>query len=281
MKRKGSPLRPLELPCAGRGGLGWAWGLILILGTALTLERGDRTAYPAGEPQDAFEAHHPIYRELLSPSGTSLQGHGTCYDMWFNDDAVLIRGIGPMERLHCPFLVDHDGWWSGLCWQSYGGLVARNRAGTGGLDSSYNYTVGDNLRLVERAPPPLLGRKVGGLYVRASASSAVRSPKMLRGHWTVSNRLPAQRSINIGLLGELVGDFVPLAADLALDGRVRRRSSRANSRATTTGPNEMGVTNSRSEEPTLPMPASDWSPLAPLHGRGGLGCAHRRIMRTT
>jgi hypothetical protein len=220
MKIKGSPLRPLEYLLLVVGGLGWIWGLILILWTVLTLERGDRTAYPAGEPQDAFEHIHPIYRELLSPSGTRLQGHGTCYSMWFNEDAVLIRGIGPMNGSTAPLWLT----------MTVGGQVFIGRvtvdlwrgtaAGTGGLDSSYNYTVGDNIRLVERVPPPQPGPP-GWRVIRPGecvlGSTEPQNAAGVIGRFLID--LPANRTINIGLLGELVGDFVPLVADLALDGK--------------------------------------------------------------
>jgi hypothetical protein len=217
MKTARSPLESLALAV---GAVGWAWGLILILATALTLERDDGAPYPAGEPQDAFEHIHPIYQELLSPSGTRLQGHGTCSKVWFDDDGVLIRGIGPMNGSTAPV-------WMTL---TVGGQVFVGRvtvdlwrgtgAGTGGLDSSYNYTVGDNLRLVERVPPPKPGPP--GWRVIRPGECVLGSTEPLDASGVIGRfliDLPAQRSVGVRLLGELVGDFVPLEEKLTLDGR--------------------------------------------------------------
>jgi hypothetical protein len=220
MKIKGSPLRPLEYFLLVVGGLGWIWGLILILGTALTLEHDDGAPYPVGQLGMAFAGTKPVDRELLSPSGTRLKGHGTCSDMWFDEDAVLIRGIGPMNGSNAPA-------WLTLTVgsQVFVGRVTVDLwngvgAGTGGLDSSSNFIVANNLRFVERVPAPRPGPP--GWRVIRPGECVLGSTEPLDASGVIGRfliDLPAHRTINIGLLGELVGDFVPLVADLALDGK--------------------------------------------------------------
>jgi hypothetical protein len=221
MNIKGSPpLRPLEYFLLVVGGLGWTWGLILILGTALTLERGDRTAYPVGQLGMAFAGTKPVDRELLSPSGTRLQGHGTCSDMWFDEDAVLIRGIGPMNGSNAPA-------WLTLTVgsQVFVGRVTVDLwngvgAGTGGLDSSSNFIVANNLRFVERVPPPRPGPP--GWRVIRPGECVLGSTEPLDASGVIGRfliDLPAARTIGIDLMPEAEGEYIPKAVKLTLDGQ--------------------------------------------------------------
>jgi hypothetical protein len=218
MKTNVSPLRPFEYVALVVGALGWAWVLIQILGTVLTLERDRGAPNPAGEPQDAFEHIHPIYRELLSPSRTRLQGHGTCSKMWFDHDAVLIRGIGPLNGSTAPVWLTLTVGSKVFVGRVTVDLWRGSAAGTGGLDSSYNYTVGDNLRLVERVPPPRPGPP-GWRVIQPGecvlGSTEPQDSSGVIGRFLID--LPAQRSVGVRLRDEDEGDYVPMTEKLTLE----------------------------------------------------------------
>jgi hypothetical protein len=217
MKIARSPFESLALAV---GAVGWAWGVIVILATVLTLERDGGAPYPAGQLGEAFAGVKPVYRELLSPTGIRLQGHGTCSDMWFDDDAVLIRGIGPMNGSTAPAWLTLT-----VAGRVFAGRVTVDLwngvgAGTGGLESSTDFIVATNLRFVERVPPPRPGPP--GWRVISPGECVLGSTEPQDASGVIGRfliDLPGQRSLNIGLLGELVGDFVPLEASLALDGK--------------------------------------------------------------
>jgi hypothetical protein len=203
------------------GAAGWAWGLVLILGTVAMMERDNGAPYPVGELGEAFTGVPPVDRELLGPLADRLHKGSICGGMmWFEEDAVLVRGIGPSNGATAPALLALT-----VGAQVFVGRVTVDLwsgvgAGTGGLESSTNYIIATHLRFVERVSPPRPGPP--GWRVIRSGECVLGSTESLDASGVVGRfliDLPAQRSINIRLLGELVGDFVPLEASLALDGK--------------------------------------------------------------
>ncbi len=217
MKANGSPIEHLARAV---GAVGWAWATILLLGTVLTLERDRGAPYPAGQLGEAFASTKPVDREIFGPSGTRLLGHGTCRDMWFDDDAVLIRGIGPMNGSTASA-------WLTLTVgsQVFVGRVTVDLwngagAGTGGLESSTNYIIATNLRFVERVPPPRSAPP--GWRVMRPGECVLCSAEPLDASGVIGRfliDLPAERFVNIGLMPEAEGEYIPMDWKLTFDGQ--------------------------------------------------------------
>jgi hypothetical protein len=220
MKIKGSPLRPLEYFLLVVGGLGWIWGLILILGTALTLERDSGTPYMVRQLGEAFAGIKRVDRELLGPVADRIHGRNICSEMWFDEDAVLIRGIGPMNGSTAPAWLTFT-----VGSQVFVGRVTvdlwRGTAdGTGGMDSTYNYHVANNLRFIERLPPPRPGPP-GWRVIRPGecvlGSTEPLDASGLVGRFLVD--LPADRFVGIGFMPEAAGEYIPMDWKLTFEGQ--------------------------------------------------------------
>jgi len=219
MKTSGPPFTFWEKAGLIVGAVGWAWLVIQILGMAPALERDGGAPYPVGQLGDAFAGVEPVDREIFGPVADRIHGRSICDKMWFDDDAVLIRGIGPMNGSTAPA-------WLTLTVgsQIFVGRVTVDLwngvgAGTGGLESSTNYIIATNLRFVERVPPPRPGPP-GWRVIRPGecvlGSTEPQDASGVIGRFLID--LPAARSVGVRLLGELVGDFVPLADKLTLNG---------------------------------------------------------------
>jgi len=202
------------------GGIGWAWTVVQLLTTAVTLKRDKGPPYPMGEPDRAFEQVHPVYRDLLGPLYDRLGDHETCGERWFGEDTVLIRGIGPRNGSTVPV-------WMTL---TVGGKVFVGRAvidvwrglgaGTGGLESTHLFTNGANLRLVERMPPPKPGPP--GLRVIRPGECVLGSTKPQDAFGVIGRfliDLPAERLLRLSPMPDLEGEHVPKDFSLTLDGR--------------------------------------------------------------
>lgn len=205
------------------GGLGWAWGLILIAPGAWSLinRPEHQEPYPVRQLGDAFANVKPIDRELLGPLADRVRGRSVCDSMWFDsDDGALLRGIGPMNGTTAPA-------WLTL---TVGGHVIVGRVtvdlwngvgmGTGSLECSTNFIVASNLRFVERVPPPRPGPP--GWKVIRPGECVLGSTEPLDASGVVGRfltDLPGHRSVKVGFMPEASGVYIPMAENLTLNGR--------------------------------------------------------------
>ncbi len=217
MKANGSPIEHLARAV---GAVGWAWATILLLGTVLTLERDRGAPYPAGQLGEAFASTKPVDREIFGPVADRIHGRSVCDKMWFDEDAVPIRGIGPMNGSTAPAWLTLT-----VAGQVFVGRVTVDLwngvgAGTGGLESSTNFIVATNLRFVERVPPPRPGPP-GWRVIRpgecALGSTEPQDASGVVGRFLID--LPAERFVNIGFMPEAEGDYTPMDWKLTFDGQ--------------------------------------------------------------
>jgi len=219
MKTNGPPLLFFEYVALVFGAAGWAWVLIQILATLHALDTDDRPPFPAGDPQEAFEHVKSVDRELLGPLADRVHGRSVCDKVWFDDDAVLIRGMGPQHGSTAPAWLTLTVGSQVFVGRITVDLWRGTQAGTGAIGFPERFTVGANLRFVERVPPPRPG-PAGSRVIRPGecvlGSTEPQDAAGVIGRFLID--LPAQRSVGVRLLGELVGDYVPLAEKLTLDG---------------------------------------------------------------
>jgi hypothetical protein len=204
------------------GGAGWAWGSLLILSVfpSFLHHFDDPEPWAVGRLGNAFATVKPVDRELLGPLANHTNGRGVCDKMWFDrDEGTLLRGVGPSNGSSAPA-------WLTL---TVGGHVVVSRVtvdlwngvgdGTGGLESSTSFIVANNLRVVERLPPPRPGPP-GWRVIRPGecvlGSTESQDPSGIIGRFLVD--LPGQRSVGVWLSQDSKGDYIPLDEKLTLNG---------------------------------------------------------------
>ncbi len=246
------------------GGVGWAWAALLLLATVVTLKRDEGAAYPKGEPERAFEHVQSVNRDLLGPLHDRMDDHWTCGERWYDEDMVLIRGVGPRNGATVPV-------WMTL---TVGSQVFAGKAvidvwsglgyGTGGLDSVHSFTNGANLRLVERLPPPKPRPIPPGWRVIRPGECVLESLGPQDGFGVIGTfliDLPKGKSVRVSWWTDLAGEHVPIVHSLAFEGKdIRARNTGSGDRAERYRTEQDGryeLTVRRTDGPDAPRAARD------------------------
>jgi hypothetical protein len=207
------------------GGVGWAWAAVLLLATLATLKRDGGAASSADEPDRAFGNAGSVYCDVLGPLCDRVPDGGACGMAWFDEDAVLLRGIGPRNgvtvRAWEASTVGAQVFVARVTLDVWEGLGY----GTGGLDSVHVFTRGANLRMVERLPPAKPGPP-GWRVIRPGEcvleSLEAQDASGVIGRFLID--LPANKAIRMIWQTDRAGDHVPITDSLSFGGQALRRT---------------------------------------------------------